>query len=73
MLEPPVRVVSCRREPQLRALAVDRIAGEWHAVLPADEAADAAERRLDHSQIVARPDAMEQALVVGRHELAGAL
>ena len=45
--DPAVRVVGCGRDPDLRAALVDRPARQRHAVLPADQAADPADRRLD--------------------------
>ena len=50
--------------------AVDRVAGQRHPVLPADQPADAADRRVRHLQVVALADAVEEALVMGRHQLA---
>ena len=68
--DPSVRVVRRRREPDLRAAPVDGIASEGHHVLPADEAADPARRGVGDSQVVAGADAVEQALVHCRHQLA---
>src|SRR5262249_1094308 len=53
-----------------RALTVHRVARERHAVLPADQPADAAHRGLRHAEVVAGADAVDQALLHGRHELA---
>jgi hypothetical protein len=43
--QPAVRVVGGGRDPNLGARAIDRVAGERHPVLPADQSADAPERR----------------------------
>ena len=68
--QPAVGVVGGGRHPDLGAGAVDRVAGERHPVLPADQAADPAQRRLGRREVVAGADAVEEPLVVGRHQLA---
>src|SRR5436190_10730582 len=68
--EPDVRVVHRRRDPDLWAAAIDRVARYRHAVLPADQAAHAADGRLRDTEIASRPDAVEETLVVCGHELA---
>ncbi len=67
---PAVGVVGGRRQPDLRPALVDRPSRQRHPVLPADEPADPPEPRVDDVQVVAGADAVEQALVVGRHQLA---
>ena len=57
-------------DPDLRPLPVQGVARQRHAVLPADEAADATGGGLDDAQVVAGADAVEEPLVLGRHELA---
>ena len=47
---PSVRGVGRRRDPDLRAAAVDHGAGERHPVLPADETADPTDGRVDHDR-----------------------
>ena len=68
--QPAVGVVGRRGDPDLRPTLVDGPTGERHPVLPADQAADATERGLADGQVVAGPDAVEQPLVVRRHQLA---
>ena len=63
-------VVGGGREVDLDARLVEREPRERHVVLPADQAADQAERGGQSAQAVAVALAPDQALVVGRHELA---
>ena len=67
---PFVRVVRGRGDVDLEPGLVQREARERHVVLPADQPAEAAERRLDRPQAppVALPP--DQPLVVRGHELA---
>ena len=67
---PAVRGVRRRGDPDLRATAIQRCPRERHPVLPADETADPAGGRIDNLQVVACTDSVEEALVVGRHQLA---
>ena len=51
--------------------AVDRVAGQRHPVLPADQATDATDaRQVDHLEVVTGADAVEDPLVHRRHQLA---
>ncbi len=67
---PAIAVVRRRGDVDLDARLVEREAGERHVVLPADEAAEAAQRRLDRAQAAAVSLAPDEPLVVRRHELA---
>ena len=67
---PAVRVVGGRRDPDLRPALVDRLARQRHPVLPADQPADAADRRRRHVEVAAAPEAVEHALLHRRHQLA---
>ena len=67
---PRVAVVGGRGDVDLDARLVEREAGERHVVLPADQAAEPAERRLDRAQPTPVALAPDEPLVVRRHELA---
>jgi hypothetical protein len=67
---PLLGVVCRRRDVDLDAGLVDREARKRHVVLPADQAADAAEAGLDGVQAAAVALSPDEALVVRRHELA---
>ena len=67
---PGVAVVGGRGDVDLDAGLVEREARERHVVLPADQAAEPAERRLDRAQPAAVALAPDEPLVVRRHELA---
>jgi hypothetical protein len=68
--DPDFGVIGRRGDPHLGAVAVDRPPRQRHPVLPADQAADTADRRLDDAQVLAGADAVEQSLVAGGHHLA---
>ena len=63
-------VLCGRSEVELDAALVEREARKRHEVLPADQAADAAEVGLDCPEPAAVAEAPDHALVVRRHELA---
>src|SRR5881396_779693 len=65
--KPAVGVVGRRRDPDLRRALIHAPARERHPVLPADQPADAPDRRVDRRQVVARADAVEEALMLRRH------
>ena len=69
-LLPGVAVVRGRGEVDLDPRLVEREAGERHVVLPADQAADPAERGRDRAEPAAVALPPDEALVVRRHELA---
>ena len=58
------------RQPDLRAALVDRPPRQRHPVLPADQPTDPAEPGRRDGEVVAGADAVEEPLVVGRHQLA---
>ena len=67
---PAVAVVRGRGDVDLDARLVEREARERHVVLPADQAADPSERRLERPQAAPVALAPDEPLVVRRHELA---
>ncbi len=67
---PAFAVVGRRGDVDLDARLVEREPRERHVVLPADEAAEPPERRLDRPQAAAVSLAPDEALVVRRHQLA---
>ena len=67
---PHIGVVPRRRQEHVDALLVHRDARERHVVLPADQAADVSERRVDHRERGAVALAPHEALAAGRHQLA---
>src|SRR5919108_1564598 len=67
---PRVAVVGRGSDVELDARFIERKPGERHVVLPADQPAEAPERRLDCSEPTAVARAPDEPLVVGRHELA---
>ena len=66
---PGIAVVGRRGDVELDARLVEREARERHVVLPADQAADPPDRRLERAQPAPVALAPDQALVVRRHEL----
>ena len=56
-------------DEDFHALGVEGIARERHIGLPADEAADPAGGRIDHTQAAGVAHAPHHALRIGRHEL----
>src|SRR5918994_1093748 len=65
---PRVSVVGRRGDVDLDPRLVQREPRQRHVVLPADQATEAADARLDRPQPAAVARAPDQALVVGRHE-----
>ena len=69
-LLPGGAVVGGRGDVDLDAGLVERDARERHVVLPADQAAEPAETRLDRLEAAAVALAPDEPLVIGGHELA---
>ena len=67
---PLVLVGGCRGDVELDPRLVERETRQRHAILPADQAAEAAESRLDSGQAAAVALTPDEALVVRRHKLA---
>ena len=68
--DPRIPRVRRRRAVELDALRVHRRAHQRHVVLPADDRADLAERRVEHRHRRAVAEAPDQPLRRGRHDLA---
>ena len=68
--DPAIATGEGRRQPHLHSLGVEVEAGQWHVVLPADQAAEPAESRRHHLQRRPVPLSPDRALRAGRHQLA---
>ncbi|CAA9213230.1 MAG: hypothetical protein AVDCRST_MAG76-232 [uncultured Acidimicrobiales bacterium] len=67
--DPHVAVVPRRRQVHVDPLGVQRRTSQWHVVLPAGEAAEPAEGRVEHLEARAVALAPHQPLGAGGHQL----
>ena len=68
--EPRLAPIPRRRHVDLRAPRGERVAGQRHVVLPADQPADAAERKRVDREVAAVSAPPDQPLAAGRNQLA---